>query len=79
MQDKSEKWLAEEQEVFSRWTEYCSGIYNPESHGDYTILNCNQPPEEELAALKIEKSAGIDNIPGELCRGGGETMTDISP
>ena len=33
-QDKSGKCLTEEQEILSRWTEYCSEPYNHESCGD---------------------------------------------
>ena len=31
IQDKSGKCLTEEQEIFSRWTEYCSELYNYKS------------------------------------------------
>ncbi|MEW8547862.1 MAG: hypothetical protein AB2693_30515 [Candidatus Thiodiazotropha sp.] len=34
IQDKSGKCLTEEQEILSRWTEYCSELYNHESDGD---------------------------------------------
>ena len=34
IQDKSGKCLIEEKEIFSRWTEYCSELYNYESCGD---------------------------------------------
>ena len=45
---KSGKYLTEEQEVLSRWTEYCSELYNFESCGDNAILDCSQPPEKDL-------------------------------
>ena len=73
----------------SRWTEYCSELYNYESCGDNTVLDCIQPPEEDLqpilreeveiavASLKNGKSAGVDNIPAELVQAGGETMIDV--
>ena len=38
IQDKSGKRLTEEKEILSRWTEYCSELYNYESCGDNTIL-----------------------------------------
>ena len=38
-----EKYLIEEQEIFSRWTEYCSKLYNKETYGDYAVLDCSQP------------------------------------
>ena len=78
IQDKSGKCLAEEKEILSRWTEYCSELYNYESCGDNAVLDCSQPPEENLqpilreeveiavASLKRGKSAGVDNIPAEL-------------
>ena len=72
------KCLTEEKEILSRWTEYCSELYNYESCRDNTELECSQPPEEDLqpilpeeveiavASLKMGKSAGVDNIPSEL-------------
>ena len=89
IQDKSGKCLAEEKENLSRWTEYCSELYNYESCGDNAVLDCSQPPEEDLqpilreeveiavASLKKGKSAGVDNIPAELVQAGGETMRDV--
>ena len=60
---------------------------------DNAVLDCSQPPEEDLqpilreeveiavAALKKGKSAGVDNIPAELVQAGGgrggETMIDV--
>ena len=89
IQDKSGKCLTEEKEILSRWTEYCSELYNYESCGDNTVLDCSQPPEEDLqpilreeveiavASLKKGKSAGVDNISAELVQAGGETMIDV--
>ena len=89
IQDKSGKCLTEEKEILSRWTEYCSKLYNYESCGDNAVLDCSQPPEEDLqpilceeveiavASLKKGKSAGVDNIPAELVQAGGETMIDV--
>ena len=37
IQDKSGKCLTEEKEIFSRWTEYCSEVYNYESCGDNAV------------------------------------------
>ena len=88
IQDKSWKCLTEEKEILSRWTEYCSELFNYES-GDNTVLDCSQPPEEDLqpiprdeveiavASLKKGKSAGVDNIPTELVQTGEETMIDV--
>ena len=89
IQDKSGKCLTEEKEILSRWTEYCSELCNYESCGDNTVLDCSQPPEEDLqpilreeveiavASLKKGKSAGVDNIPAELVQAGGEAMIDV--
>ena len=90
IQDKSGKYLTEEKkEILSRWTEYCSELYNYESCGDNAVLDCSQPQEEDLqpilreeveiavASLKKGKSAGVDNIPAELVQAGGETMIDV--
>ena len=89
IQDKSGKCLTEEKEILSRWTEYCSELNNYESCGDNAVLDCSQPPEEDLqpilleevefavASLKKEKSTGVDNIPAELVQAGGETMIDV--
>ena len=89
IQDKSWKCLTEEREIVSRWTEYCSELYNYESCGDNTVLDCSQPPEKGLqpilreaveiavASLEKRKSARVDNIPAELFQAGGETMIDV--
>ena len=89
IQDKSGKFLTVEQEFLSRLTEYCSELYNHETCGDNKVLDCSQPPEEDLrpilreeveiavASLKKEKSAGVDNIPAELVQAGGETVIDV--
>ena len=39
IQDKAGKCLTEEHEVLTRFTEFCSDLYNHESNGDTTILN----------------------------------------
>ena len=68
---------------------YCSELYFYESCGDNAVLDCSQPPEEDLqpvlreeveiavASLKKGKSAGGDNIPAELAQAGGETMINV--
>ena len=60
-----------------------------ESCGDKAVLDCSQPPEEDLqpilreeveiavASLKKGKSAGVDNIPAEIVQAGGDTMIDV--
>ena len=39
IQDKSGKCLTEEKEILSRWTEYCSELYNYESCEDNAVLD----------------------------------------
>ena len=89
IQDKSGKCLTEEKEILSRWTEYCSELYNYESCRDNAVLDCSQPSEEDLqpilreeveiavASPKKGKSAGVDNIPAELVQAGGKIMIDV--
>ena len=55
IQDKSGKCLTEEKEILSRWTEYCSELYNYESCGDNAVLDCSQPPEEDLQPILREE------------------------
>ena len=55
IQDRSEKCLTEEKEILSRWTEYCSELYNHESCSDNAVLDCNQPPEEALQQSSVRK------------------------
>ena len=89
IQDKSGKCLTEENEILNRWTEYCSDLYSYETDGDPIVLDCPQISDEEhhpilreeveaaVKALKMGKSAGVDNIPAELVQAGGEAMIDI--
>ena len=55
IQDKTGKCLTEEKEILSRWTEYCSELYNYESCGDSAVLDCSQPPEEDLQPILREE------------------------
>ena len=68
---------------------YCSDLYNYETDGDPIVLDCVQIPDEEhhpilreeveaaVKALKMGKSASVDNIPAELVQAGGGAMVDI--
>ena len=88
IQDKSRTCLAEEQEILSRWTKFCSELYI-HANGSNAVVDCNQPQEKNLqpnlpeeveitvAALKMGKSVGVDNIPAELFQAGGETITGV--
>ena len=85
-QNKSGKCLTRENEILNRWTEYCSDLYNYETEGDPIVLDCPQIPDEEhhlilrdeveaaVKALKMGKSAGVDNILAELVQAGEATI-----
>ena len=89
IQDNSGKCLAEENEILNRLTEYSSDLYNYETDGDPILLDCPRIPDEEhrpilreeveaaVKALKMGKSAGVDNIPAELIQAEGDAMIDI--
>ena len=63
-----------------------SEFYNIEIKGDPTVSNCCTDTEEDnypilreeveaaIKSLKKGKSAGVDNIPGELVQAGGEEV-----
>ena len=74
-----------------RWTEYCKDLYNYPIKTDRAKVetdNSRQDDEQLLQILKSEvihaikslkngKSPGIDNVPSELLKGGGEALNDI--
>ena len=78
IQDKSETCLTEENQILKRWTEYCSDLYKYETDGDPIVPDCPQIPDEKhhpilreeveatVKALKMGRSAGVDNTPAEL-------------
>ena len=84
--DKAGNCLTEEDAVLKRWTEYCSDLYNYQSQGDSNVTSCHEStndddfpvPREEVEAaissLKSGKAAGVDNIPAELIKHGGESV-----
>ena len=86
IQDNTGKRLTEEHDVLTRFTVYCSDLYNHESNGDTTILNgpydtnddkfpiLREEVEVAVKYLKGGKSPGNDNIPAELIKNGGEAM-----
>ena len=88
IRDKSGKSLTEDNQILNRWTEYCSDLYKYETDGNPIVFDCPHIPDEEHhpilreeveaanKALKIGKSAGVDNIPAELVQAGGEAMID---
>ena len=84
IQDRSEKCLTEEQEFSA---DKQNDAQNNETCHDNAVLDCGQPPEEDLqpqeevevavASLEKGKSAGVDNILAELVQSCGETIIDV--
>ena len=85
IEDKDGNLLTENDAILQRWTDYCEGLYNYPLRPDINILSDktsnNQdkdPPilrdevEAAIRQLKKGKSPGIDNIPAELIKNGGE-------
>ena len=64
-------------------------LFHYETEGGPIAHDCPQIPDEghrpilreeveaAVKALKMGKSAGVDNIPAELVQSGGKAMTDI--
>ena len=91
VQDSCGNILTEGTAVLNRWTEYCSGLYNYEPHLDTSLLQSNHTTtqeaeslpvvkktvEEAVRSLKVGKSSGLDNIPSELLKSGGEATTTV--
>ncbi|GFO15681.1 RNA-directed DNA polymerase from mobile element jockey-like [Plakobranchus ocellatus] len=90
IESKEGKRLTEEKEILERWTEYCSELYtHVATNKDPNVLNV--PPSsnnardiilraeiiETVSSLKPGKSAGIDNITGEMVQTGGEATIDM--
>ena len=48
IQNRTGKCLTEETEILSRWTEYCSELYNHERCGDNIVLDCSQPKKKKI-------------------------------
>ena len=44
VQNRSGKYLTEEQKILSRWTEYCLELYNHENCDDNAVLDFSYPP-----------------------------------
>ena len=88
IKDKDGSLLTEKAAVTKRWTEYCQELYNFTIRPDPNILTnatkssseCEDAPilqaevEEAVRSLKTGKSPGIDNIPAELWKHGGQEM-----
>ncbi|KAK3867667.1 hypothetical protein Pcinc_026891, partial [Petrolisthes cinctipes] len=87
-----ERWTEYCSELYthqSRWTEYCSELYTHQSRGDPSLLNVEEPTNEDaypilrdevvaaVDSLRSGKSAGVDNIPSELLKHGGESTINM--
>lgn len=91
IEDSSGQLLTENTAVLSRWTEYCRDLYNHKTEPDLSILQNDQDGarkaedlpvlaeevEAAIYSLKGGKSPGVDNIPAELLKHGGEVTTKI--
>ena len=63
VQDRSGKCLTEEREVLSRWTEYCSELYNHKANGDPSVLDCPQTDtEDDHSILRKEVEAAVQSL-----------------
>ena len=86
--DQDGKLITDNKEVLKRWTEHCKGLYNYEIHPDTSLLQTDLPftdvkdslpilkkeVEGAVQSLKLGKSPGVDNIPSELVKNGGEEV-----
>ena len=73
----------------NRWTEYCKELYNKPLKGNPKVLEITNnyeklsllilksEIEKAVNSLKMGKSPGNDNIPGELVQAGGEKIIEI--
>jgi hypothetical protein len=90
IEDSSGELLTESFAVLTRWTEYCRELYNYPIEPDISLLDSDlsqretaqlpvlkEEVEEAIRSLKTGKSPGVDNIPGELLKHGGEQMATI--
>ena len=89
IQDKAGNCLTEEDAVLKRWTEYCSDLYNYQTQGDPNVTVCQESTNDDdfpilrvevvaaIRTLKSGKAAGVDNIPAELIKHGGESVVDM--
>ena len=91
IKDSSGNILIESAAFLNQWTEYCSDLYNYELHQDTSQLLSNQTPTQEFESLpvlreevekavhslKTGKSPGVDNIPFEQLKNGGEATVTV--
>lgn len=57
--DKAGKCLHEEEEVLTRWIEYCSEVHNHQLNGDPAVLDCPQANSEIESHLILCKEVEV--------------------
>ena len=65
VQDRSGKCLTEERQLLNRWTEYCSELYNYQTNGDLSVLNCPQTDTDSIITTfntAVTETASLANI-----------------
>ena len=63
VQDHSGKCLTEERQKLSRWTEYCSELYNYKANGDLSVLNCHQTDtDDDHPILRRDVEAAVQSL-----------------
>ena len=89
IKDSSGNILTESTAVLSRWIEFCGGLYNYELRPNTSLLQSKttkraeslpvlrEEAEEAVYSLKAGKSPGVDKIPSELLKAGGEATTTV--
>ena len=85
IKNRSGTCLTEERQILNGWTELCVEVYNHKTNGDPSILNCphlgkddhpilRKEAEAAVQSLQKRKIAGVDNIPAQLVKIGGEAV-----
>ena len=91
IEDSSGNILTDSTAVPNLWNENCSDLFNYELNQDTSLPKSNQTPkrepesqpvlredvEEVVHGLKAGKSLGVDNIPSQLLKNGGEATTSV--
>ena len=90
IENKEGELLTENTAILERWTEYCTDLYNHNIQPDQNLLHNPQADDDEyhlpilrsevrdtIRKLKEGKSHGVDNVPGELIKRGGEATEKV--
>ena len=63
IQDNKGKNLIEEDATMSRWTEYCTELYNHPVREDTAVLNCiNENKEPHLTILRHDIETAVNSL-----------------